>query len=64
MSEKRKLTAVQLHVALMDVEKNVARMEEWTRRAAADGADLVVFPECAATSAGYSCGRRTLRTSP
>lgn len=51
MSEKRKLTAVQLDVALMDVERNVARMEEWTRRAAAEGADLVVFPECAAT--GY-----------
>jgi predicted amidohydrolase len=51
MGTKRKLTAVQLDIALMDVERNVSRMAEWTRKAAAEGADLVVFPECAAT--GY-----------
>lgn len=51
MGTKRKLTAVQLDVALMDVERNLQRMAEWTRKAAAEGADLVAFPECAAT--GY-----------
>ena len=51
METKRRLTAVQLDVALMDVERNLARMSEWTRKAAAESADLVAFPECAAT--GY-----------
>lgn len=51
MGTKRKLTAVQLDVALMDVERNLQRMAGWTRKAAAQGADLVAFPECAAT--GY-----------
>ncbi|HEV7279580.1 MAG TPA: carbon-nitrogen hydrolase family protein [Pirellulaceae bacterium] len=51
MGTKRRLTAVQFDVAFMDVERNLQRMTDWTRKAAGEGADLVVFPECAAT--GY-----------
>ncbi|MEM7263874.1 MAG: carbon-nitrogen hydrolase family protein [Planctomycetota bacterium] len=46
-----KIAGVQLDVTLGDVAGNLARIEARTRTAAEDGAQLVVFPECALT--GY-----------
>ena len=46
-----KIAGVQLDVRLGDVESNQSRIIEFTETAAAAGASLVVFPECALT--GY-----------
>lgn len=40
-----KIALVQMAIAPMDPLKNLASMEEWTRKARKKGADLVVFPE-------------------
>ncbi|QDS95530.1 N-carbamoyl-D-amino acid hydrolase [Roseimaritima multifibrata] len=45
------LAAVQMDVTLAAIEKNRDRVTEWTTQAARNGADLIVFPECALT--GY-----------
>ena len=41
----------QLNTTVGDLDGNVARMVEWTARAADQGADLICFPELAIT--GY-----------
>jgi NAD+ synthase (glutamine-hydrolysing) len=41
----------QLNTTVGDLDRNVARMTEWTARAADEGADLICFPELAIT--GY-----------
>src|SRR5688572_15145142 len=47
-----KIALAQIDVAFGDVEKNLAKVRETTGAAAAKGAQLVVFPECALT--GYA----------
>jgi predicted amidohydrolase len=40
-----RVAAVQIEPSHMDPDAGLARIREWTARAAADGAELVVFPE-------------------
>jgi len=47
-----RLAAVQIDIALGRIEDNLARITDQAEKAAADGAQLVVFPECAVT--GYA----------
>lgn len=49
-----RVAVVQAASAAFDVESSIAKVEEWTARAARDGARLVVFPE--AFVAGYPKG--------
>lgn len=49
-----KITVAQLNPTVGDIEGNVARMIETSRRAVADGASLLVFPELSLT--GYYPG--------
>ena len=46
-----KIAGVQMDVTLGDVEHNLSRIAEFIEQATAQGAELVVFPECATT--GY-----------
>lgn len=46
-----KIACVQMDVALSDVEENLNRIQTLAGQAASQGAELVVFPECAIT--GY-----------
>ena len=46
-----KVAAVQIDIALRQVETNLAEIERRLEEAAANGAELIVFPECAVT--GY-----------
>lgn len=46
-----RVAGVQMDVVLGDIEGNLRRMTERVREACANGAELVVFPECAVT--GY-----------
>ena len=41
------IAAVSCEVKIRDTAGNLDRIEAWTKRAAARGADLVLFPECA-----------------
>jgi predicted amidohydrolase len=50
------VAVVQMDCALGDVPASLERIEAGARAAASDGADLVVFPECATT--GYFVGDR------
>jgi len=45
--ERVKVAACQMDPRLTKNSKNLAKMVSMTRRAAADGAELIVFPECA-----------------
>lgn len=45
--DRVKIAAVQIDPQLMKNAENLRKMVDMTRKAAADGADLVVFPECA-----------------
>ena len=47
-----RVAAVQMQPALLDVQQNLARVADWVRQAAAQGARLVVFPEV--TLSGYA----------
>ena len=49
--DRVKIAAVQTNPRLMKNAKNLSKMVTFAREAAADGADLIVFPECALT--GY-----------
>ncbi|HEY1065829.1 MAG TPA: nitrilase-related carbon-nitrogen hydrolase [Pirellulales bacterium] len=51
MSEVVRVAGVQMNVAFAQVAENLAKIEASIRKAAAGGAKLVVFPECALT--GY-----------
>jgi predicted amidohydrolase len=51
MQDKLKLAAVQIDPQIMAGEKNLEKIEAWARVAAGQGAQLIVFPECALT--GY-----------
>ena len=42
-----KVAAVQMDVKILENERNLAKVLDHLERAAGDGADLVVFPECA-----------------
>jgi predicted amidohydrolase len=46
-----RIAAVQMDVVLRQIETNLAQIENHIAQAAAGGAELIVFPECAAT--GY-----------
>ncbi|MBW3541252.1 MAG: carbon-nitrogen hydrolase family protein [Planctomycetes bacterium] len=46
-----RIAGVQMDVAFGDPEKNLGRIERFLRQAAENGAELVIFPECAVT--GY-----------
>jgi predicted amidohydrolase len=46
-----KLAVVQMDCIVGEIERNLGRIEDLTTQAASDGANLVVFPECATT--GY-----------
>jgi predicted amidohydrolase len=48
-----RVAAVQLEVALGDVERNLAECERLARAAAADGAELVALPEFFSTGAAF-----------
>src|SRR6476469_1920918 len=47
-----KIAAAQIACALGDVDANVAKMRDFSARAKAEGAELIVFPE--ASDTGYS----------
>jgi predicted amidohydrolase len=49
-----KIAGVQMDVALMDTDRNVARMQAHLRETTARGAKLTVFPECALSGYCYS----------
>lgn len=49
-----KIAGVQMDVALMDSERNLARMQAHLRETTARGAKLTVFPECALSGYCYS----------
>ncbi len=51
MSDRFKIAAAQIDIAVGEVERNLARMEEILVETARNGARLTVFPECALT--GY-----------
>src|SRR4030042_1001827 len=51
MSDKVKIAAVQMNPAIMQNKKNLDKILSEVRTAAGNGADLIVFPECALT--GY-----------
>ena len=51
MSDKVKIAAVQMDSKIMRNRENLDKVLRETRTAASNGADLIVFPECALT--GY-----------
>ncbi len=51
MNDIIKIAAVQIDPAITKNEKNLEKLLLWTEKAAAEGAPLIVFPECALT--GY-----------
>ncbi len=51
MTEKLTIACAQINLVVGDVPGNVDAIADWTRRAAAQGADLIIFPEMAIT--GY-----------
>jgi predicted amidohydrolase len=54
MKETVKIAAVQMDPKLAKVAENLAKIAYQTRTAAAAGADLIVFPECALTGYVFS----------
>ena len=54
------VAAVQTDPRLRDVDGNVDRIVDWVRRAAAQGAQLVVFPECAVHGYRYESREEAL----
>lgn len=48
-----KIAAVQIDITLRQVETNLAKIERRLQESAAEGASLVVFPECAVTGYCY-----------
>jgi NAD+ synthase (glutamine-hydrolysing) len=56
-----RVAMAQVDTTVGDLDGNVAAVREWTRRAAQDGAHLVLFPETAVT--GYPVEDLALRTS-
>jgi predicted amidohydrolase len=55
------VAAVQTDPRLGDVAGNLDRIASWTRRAANEGAELVVFPECAVHGYRYDSREEALR---
>lgn len=49
-----KITAVQLSAAFGDVPRNLIHTEKWIRKAAAEGADLILLPEFFTTGIGFA----------
>ncbi|OGO03032.1 MAG: amidohydrolase [Chloroflexi bacterium RBG_13_52_14] len=54
MSDKVKIAAVQMNPAIMQNKKNLDKILSEVRTAAGNGADLIVFPECALTGYVFS----------
>ena len=54
MSDKVKIAAVQMNPAIMQNKKNLDKILAEVRTAAGNGADLIVFPECALTGYVFS----------
>jgi 5-aminopentanamidase len=54
------VAAVQTDPRLRDVDGNLDRIVDWVRRAAAQGAQLVVFPECAVHGYRYESREEAL----
>ena len=54
-----RVAVAQMDCVLGDVSANLERIERLTRVAHADGAQLVILPECATT--GYFVGERVRR---
>lgn len=50
-----RVAVCQFQPVLLDVAANLAKMEQMARQAAAEGATLVIFPECCVT--GYGLGQ-------
>ena len=53
MSDTTRIAAAQIDSTLGDTQKNLAKMVAFTGEAAGNGAQLVVFPECALTGYQY-----------
>jgi len=53
MGRSVRIAGVQHHRVVGDIKGNLARIEDWTRKAAAEGAQIVVLPELSNT--GYFC---------
>ncbi len=49
-----KVAGVQMDVAFADVSANLARIEKFIQEASGQGAELIVFPECALTGYCYT----------
>ena len=60
MSDTIKIAAVQIDIQLGKVEANLARILAYSGEAAGNGADLVVFPECALTGYGFDSREEAL----
>jgi predicted amidohydrolase len=58
-----KIALCQIDVAFGDVERNLARVKARTQEAAAAGARLVVFPECALTGYAFEGAAESRRAS-
>ena len=54
MVDKIKIAAVQMDPLIMEIESNLDRILDQSRVAAANKADLIVFPECALSGYVYS----------
>jgi predicted amidohydrolase len=54
MSDKVKIAAVQMNPAIMQNKRNLDKILSEVRTAAGNGADLIVFPECALTGYVFS----------
>ena len=60
MSNTIRIAAAQIDVQLGKVEHNLARILAYSGEAAGNGADLVVFPECALTGYGFDSREEAL----
>jgi predicted amidohydrolase len=60
MARKIKVAAVQMDPVIMQVEKNLETILDWSRVAAGNKADLVVFPECAISGYVYASREEAL----
>ncbi len=54
MANNIKIAAIQMDPTIMEIESNVEKILEYSRIAAGNKADLIVFPECAVSGYVYS----------
>jgi len=60
MSDTTRIAAAQIDSKLGDIQKNLAKMMAFTGEATGNGAQLVVFPECALTGYQYESREEAL----